>query len=314
MTQSVTAARKSGPGRKVKLLRIKRDWQLYTFLILPVIYFVIFKYLPMAGNIIAFRKYQPGKSMFGVKWVGLKYFEMFIQDSNFWHIFANTIILSLETLVFTFPMPIILALLLNELRGKKFKKFVQTASYLPHFISIVMLVGLIFEFTTASGPLNHIVQSFGGTPISFMQEPKYFHSIYIISRVWQETGWGTIMYLSALTAVSPDLYEAARIDGANRWQQTLHVTLPGIRPTIVTLLILNVGGMLGIGYEQIILMYNPATYETADVISSYVYRVGLMQNSYSYAAAIGLFESIIGLILVTTANYVSRKVADTSLW
>ncbi|WOC32637.1 MULTISPECIES: ABC transporter permease [Caproicibacterium] len=323
MAQSVAAgrvqkpagrARGSGPDRKQKWKRIRKDWQLYTFLVIPVVYFLIFKYLPMVGNVIAFRKYVPAKSIFGVKWVGLKYFNMFIQDPSFWHIFLNTITLSVETLIFTFPAPIILALLLNELRNLKFKSFVQTASYLPHFVSTVMLVGIIFEFTASSGPINSLVKAMGGSAVSFMQDPKYFHSVYIISRVWQSTGWGTIMYLAALTAVNPDLYEAARIDGANRWKQTLHVTLPGIRPTIVTLLVLSIGSIMGVSFEQIILMYNPSTYETADVISSYVYRIGLTQNSYSYAAAIGLFESIIGLILVSLANYLSRKLTDSSLW
>lgn len=319
MTQSVTQkpavkVKGSGADRYSKWKVIRKDWQLYTFLVIPVIYFLIFKYLPMVGNVIAFRKYVPGKSMFGVKWVGLKYFKMFIADPNFWHIFLNTISLSVETLIFTFPAPIILALLLNELRNRRFKSFVQTASYLPHFVSTVMLVGIIFEFTSTTGPVNNMIKAVGGNAISFMQVPQYFHGVYIISRVWQSTGWGTIMYLAALTAVNMDLYEAARIDGANRWQQTLHVTLPGIRPTIVTLLVLSIGSIMGVSFEQIILMYNPSTYETADVISSYVYRIGLTQNSYSYAAAIGLFESIIGLILVSLANYLSRKLTDASLW
>lgn len=293
---------------------IKKDWQLYLFLLIPVIYYIIFKYLPMAGNIIAFRKYRAGGSMFGVKWEGLKYFEQFISDPGFWHLFSNTVILSVEVMIFTFPMPIILALLLNELVPGKFKKFVQTTSYLPHFLSVVMLVGIIFEVTAIDGPVNMFFQHMGWQKVSFMQDPHWFRPIYVASRVWQTTGWGTIMYLSALTAVDPALYEAACVDGANRWQQTLHVTIPGILPTIVTLLVLNVGGLLGVGFEQIILMYNPSTYETADVISSYVYRIGLTQARYSYAAAIGLFEAIIGFILVTFANFCSRKLTETSLW
>lgn len=295
-------------------IRIKKDWQLYTFLLLPVIYFIIFKYGPMIGNVIAFRKFQPGGSPFGEKWVGLKYFKMFIADSNFWRIFLNTLTLSVETLIFTFPGPVIFALLLNELKNIAFKRVVQTISYLPHFISTVILVGLIFELTAANGPINHLISVLGGEPVKFMQDPKYFHSVYVLSRMWQTLGWGTIVYLSALTTISPDLYEAAKIDGANRWQQTLHVTLPGISSTIIVLLIMNIGSMLSVSFEQILLMYSPLTYQKADVISTYVYRIGLSQNSFSYASAIGLFESVIGLVLVTAANSISKKITDSSLW
>ncbi|MGG1878536.1 ABC transporter permease subunit [Paenibacillus cisolokensis] len=293
---------------------LRKDWQLYSLLILPIVYLVIFKYGPMVGNIIAFRRFVPGGSIFGETWVGLHYFRMFIQDPTFWRVFNNTLILGGLTLLFTFPMPIIFALLLNEVRSKKFKRFVQTASYLPHFLSIVIVAGMILQLTSASGSINALIQFFGGDTINFMQRADWFRTIYISSEIWQGMGWGAILYLAALTTIDDSLYEAARIDGANRWKQTIHVTIPGILPTIVTLLILNIGSFLAIGFEKILLLYNPVIYETADVISTYLYRVGLESSSFSYATAIGLFESIIGLILVFSVNAVSRRVTERSLW
>lgn len=293
---------------------LRKDWQLYSLLILPIVYLIIFKYGPMIGNMIAFRRFVPGGSIFGETWVGLHYFRMFIHDPTFWRVFSNTLILGGLTLLFTFPMPIIFALLLNEVRSKKFKRFVQTASYLPHFLSIVIVAGMILQLTSASGSVNALIQFFGGDTINFMQRADWFRTIYISSEIWQGMGWGAILYLAALTTIDDALYEAAKIDGANRWKQTLHITIPGIVPTIVTLLILNIGSFLAVGFEKILLLYNPVIYETADVISTYLYRVGLESSSFSYATAIGLFESIIGLILVFTVNAVSRKVTERSLW
>ncbi|GIO53876.1 ABC transporter permease [Paenibacillus cineris] len=292
----------------------RKDWQLYSLLVLPVIYLLIFKYGPMIGNVIAFRRFVPGGSIFGEKWVGFHYFQMFIQDPNFWKVFTNTLILGALTLLFTFPIPIIFALLLNEVKNKKFKKFVQTASYMPHFLSIVIVAGMILQMTSASGSINALIRFFGGDGINFMQRAEWFRAIYVTSEVWQGMGWGAILYLAALTTIDESLYEAAKIDGANRWKQTLHVTIPGILPTIVTLLILNMGSFLAIGFEKILLLYNPVIYETSDVISTYLYRVGLQSSSFSYATAIGLFESIIGLILVFSVNAISRKVTERSLW
>ncbi|WP_400242754.1 ABC transporter permease [Niallia sp. JL1B1071] len=299
---------------KTTLAVIRKDWQLYTLLILPIIYLLIFKYGPMLGNVIAFRRYMPGGKIYGEQWVGFYYFEMFINDPVFWNVFKNTLILGGITLLFCFPMPIIFALLLNEVKSKKFKKFVQTASYLPHFLSIVIIAGMILQLTALNGSINGIVEFFTGEKISFIQSPEWFRTIYVTSEVWQGMGWGAILYLAALTTIDDSLYEAAKIDGANRWKQTLHITIPGILPTIVTLLILNIGSFLAIGFEKILLIYNPLTYETSDVISTYLYRVGLESNNFSYAAAIGLFESIIGLVLVLSANSISRKLTDRSLW
>ncbi|SDZ56131.1 putative aldouronate transport system permease protein [Evansella caseinilytica] len=299
---------------KNSFIAFKKDWQLYSLIILPVIYLLIFKYLPMIGNIIAFRRFIPGGSIFGEEWVGLYYFKMFLSDPTFYKVFSNTLILAFWLLLITFPAPILFALLLNELKNQLFKRFVQTASYLPHFFSVVVVAGIVFEFVAINGPLNSLIEFLGGNRINFIQLPEWFRTIFISSELWQGLGWGAILYLAALTGINEELYEAARIDGANRWQQTIHITIPGILPTIVILLILNIGNFLAIGFEKVLLLYNPLTYETADVIATYVYRVGLESGSFSYSTAIGLFESIVGLILVFGANYLSRRLTDTSLW
>jgi putative aldouronate transport system permease protein len=295
-------------------LAVRREWRLYSLAVAPLAFFVMFRYLPMAGNVIAFRWYQPGGSLFGEYWVGFYYFEQFVSDPTFWHVFTNTLVLGALTLVFTFPAPIILALLLNEVRSRKWKRFVQSVSYLPHFLSIVVVAGIIMQLLSDTGPVDQALAAIGHAPVAFLQQAGWFRGIYVSSEVWQTAGWGTILYLAALTTVDAQLYEQARIDGANRWQQTWHVTLPGIRPTMVTILILNVGAFMAIGFEKILLLYNPLTYSTADVISTYLYRVGVQSGSFSYAAAIGLFESVIGLVLVGTTNYVARRVVGTSLW
>ncbi|WDQ31505.1 ABC transporter permease subunit [Paenibacillus marchantiae] len=312
-TLTMTSLRKESRLRTVTAL-LRKDWQLYSLLILPIIYLIIFKYGPMLGNVIAFRRFVPGGSIFGETWVGFRYFQMFIQDPTFWKVFGNTLMLGGLALLFTFPVPIIFALLLNEVKSKRFKKFVQTASYLPHFLSIVIVAGMILQLTAVNGSINGMVSFFTGDSIPFMQRAEWFRTIYITSEVWQGMGWGAILYLAALTTIDDSLYEAARIDGANRWKQTLHITIPGILPTIVTLLILNMGNFLAVGFEKILLLYNPLIYETSDVISTYLYRVGLQSSNFSYATAIGLFESIIGLILVFSVNAISRRLTQRSLW
>ncbi|MFB9239896.1 ABC transporter permease [Plantactinospora siamensis] len=293
---------------------LRRDWQLYSLAVLPLLFFVVFRYLPMIGNIIAFRRYHPGGNLLGDEWVGLRYFRLIADDPTFWQVFANTLILGALTLLFVFPLPIALALLLNEVRTVALKRFVQSISYLPHFLSVVVVAGLIVETLSVNGVVNHGLQAVGHDAIPFLQRPGWFRAIYVSSEVWQTVGWGTILYLAALTTIDQDLYEAARIDGASRWRQTWHVTLPGIRPTMMTLLILNIGTFMAIGFEKILLLYNPLTYPTADVISTYLYRVGVVGGSFSYAAAIGLFESVIGLVLVLTANAISRRAVGTGLW
>ncbi|MGI5189179.1 ABC transporter permease [Promicromonospora sp. CA-289599] len=294
---------------------LRRHWRLYTFVVLPVIFLLVFRYVPMIGNVIAFRRYRPGGSMFGDEWVGLYYFQMFIGSKPFWDVFWNTVILGGLTLAICFPLPIILALLLNELRSRLFKRVVQTVTYLPHFMSIVIVAGMVFQLTAINGTINQIIEGFGGEAIPFMQRADWFRTIYLTSEVWQTVGWGTILYLAALTTIDDQLYEASRIDGANRWQQTWHITLPGIRPTMMVLLILNIGSFMAVGFEKVLLLYNPLTYDTADVLSTYLYRVGIGEGgNYSFAAAIGLFEALIGVALVVTANQISKRAVGASLW
>jgi putative aldouronate transport system permease protein len=302
------------PRRRTWRRALRRDWQLYSLAVLPLLFFAVFRYLPMIGNVIAFRRYQPGGNLFGERWVGLHYFRLFLHDPTFWHVLTNTLILGGLTLLFTFPMPVVLALLLNEVRVRWLKRFVQTISYLPHFLSIVVVAGLITQMLGTDGVVNEGLRAIGHAPVTFLQQPGWFRTIYVSSEMWQTVGWGTILYLAALTIIDSDLYEAARIDGANRWQQTWHVTLPGIRPTMMTLLILNIGTFMAIGFEKILLLYNPLTYPTADVISTYLYRVGVVSGSFSYAAAIGLFESVIGLVMVVSANFASRRLVGAGLW
>ena len=293
---------------------LKRDWRLYSLLVLPLVFLLIFRYLPMAGNVIAFRRFRPGGNMFGDEWVGFRYFELFVNDPTFWRAFWNTFMLGGLSLVIVFPLPIILALMFNELRSQRFKRIAQSISYLPHFMSIVIVAGMVLQLTSLRGSINQGLEAFGSSPIPFMQLPQWFPTVYITSEIWQTVGWGTILYLAALTTIDPQLYEAARIDGASRWRQIWHVTLPGIRPTMVVLLILNIGTFMAVGFEKILLLYNPLLYPTADVIATYLYRVGIISSNFSYATAIGLFEAIIGLTLILTANAISRRAVGMSLW
>ncbi|MFI7639274.1 ABC transporter permease [Nonomuraea sp. NPDC049400] len=293
---------------------IRRDWQLYSLVILPLLFFAIFRYAPMLGNVIAFRKFEPGGSIFGETWVGLRYVKMFLNDPSFWTVFTNTLVLGALTLLFCFPLPIALALLLNEVRNHRIKRFLQSVSYLPHFLSMVIVAAMVMQMLAIDGPINQIVKAFGGEATPFIQKPEWFRTIFVSSEVWQTVGWGTILYLAALTTIDGQLYEAARMDGAGRWRQIWHVTLPGIRPTAITLLILNIGTFMAVGFEKVLLLYNPLTYPTADVISTYLYRMGVESSNLSYAAAIGLFEALIGVVLISSANLISRRTVGTSLW
>lgn len=298
------------------MVHIKRYWKLYAFLIIPVVYYILFKYLPMAGNIIAFRKYRAGSNIFGDEWSGLKYFRQFMRNNTFWNAFRNTLTINFTYLLFRFPMTIIFALLLNEVKNVHWKKFVQTVSYLPHFISVVIVCGMVKELLSVNGPINGLIKSLGHEAIPFIQLPEWFLTIFVTSGIWQALGWGTILYLAAMSGINVELYDAAKVDGANRFRQVWHVTIPGILPTITTIMILDIGSIMGSGgvFEKIMMLYNPMTYETADVISTYVYRMGVGSGNYSYATAVGLFEGVIGLILVTSANIISRKLTKQSLW
>jgi putative aldouronate transport system permease protein len=300
--------------RRTWRMALRRDWQLYSLVVLPLVFFAVFRYLPMVGNVIAFRRYEPGGALFGEYWVGLHYFRMFWNDPTFWQVFTNTLIIGGLSLLFCFVLPIVLALLLNEVRTRWLKGLVQTISYLPHFLSIVVVAAIVLQIVSMDGVINQALRAFDHDAIPFIQRPGWFRTIYVSSEVWQTVGWGTILYLAALTTIDNELYEQARVDGASRWRQTWHVTLPGIRPTMVTLLILNIGTFMAVGFEKILLLYNPLTFPTADVISTYLYRVGIVSGSFSYAAAIGLFESVIGLALVLAANSISRRTVGASLW
>lgn len=307
----------AGKVKQESLLRhVKKNWRLYAFLVIPILYYIIFRYIPMFGNVIGFRRYRAGSSIFGDEWSGLKYFRQFWSDASFWSAFRNTLTLNVSYLLVRFPATLIFALLLNEIRCLPWKKFVQTVSYLPHFISMVVVAGMVKELVSSTGPINNLLQSLGMDPISFMSLPEWFPTIFITSGVWQALGWGTILYLAAISNISPNLYEAAQIDGANHFKRIWHITLPCILPTITTLLILDIGGLVGSGgaFEKVFLLYNSMIYETADIVSTYVYRMGVESGSYSYATAVGLFEGVINLVLLTVANMVSKKVSDSGLW
>ena len=301
-------------GRVNWRIALRRDWVLYAMALVPVLFLLVFRYVPMFGNIIAFRRFRPGGSIFGDEWVGMRYIQLFLNDPNFWNVFGNTVILGGLTLLFCFPLPIVLALLLNKVRVRAFKRVVQSISYLPHFLSIVIVVGMVMQLLSLQGTVNQVIEALGGDAIPFLQRAEWFRTVYVGSEIWQTVGWGTILYLAALTTVDASLYEAARIDGAGRWRQTWHVTLPGIWPTMITLLILNIGLFLNVGFEKVLLLYNPLTYATGDVVSTYLYRVGLVSNNFSYATAIGLFQAIIGLVMILSANFLSRRVVGASLW
>lgn len=296
----------------------KKLWRckyLYLMLLPALIWYFIFMYAPLYGAQIAFRDFMPSVGISGGKWVGFKYFIQFFNSEYFWRLMRNTLGISLYSIVVGFPIPIILALLMNELRNERFKKGVQTVVYLPHFISAVVVVSLINAMLSPSnGLINQIIQLFGGDPIHFMAEPKYFKTVYVLSDIWQTAGYGSIVYLAALTGIDPSLYEAATVDGASKWKKLLHITLPCILPTIMIMLILRMGSVFTVGYEKIMLMYNEATYETADVISTYVYRRAFLGGEYSFSAAVGLFNSIINFIVIIVFNKISKRVSEVSLW
>ena len=307
---------KAGNKSFMRALRkdLKKYWMLY-ILILPLLaYYIIFRYVPMYGVIISFKDYKLLQGINGSPWAGFKHFRDFFGSVYFTRLLKNTIVISMESLIFGFPVPIILALLLNEITCEPFKKAVQTAVYLPHFVSIIVLCGMVRAFTASDGVINDLLVLFGVERRTMLLVPSLFRPIYIIEGIWQDAGWGSIIYLAALSGVDVQLYEAARIDGAGRFKQMWHITLPGIMPTIVIMLILRIGRIMDVGYEKIILLYNEVIYETADVISTYVYRKGLLNGEYDFSTAVGLFNSVVNLILLVSANAFSRKLNDTSLW
>lgn len=298
--------------------RARKDWQrnraLYAIVIPVLLFYILFHYKPMYGAIIAFKDYTPALGVAKSPWVGLDNFVRFFNSVYFVRLIKNTVLLSFYNLLFGFPAPIILALLLNEVRGKRFKSITQTVTYLPHFISMIVVTGMLTNFCMTSGLFNDLIVLLGGERSPLLQDPKLYRTIYVASSIWQEVGWGSIIYLSALAGVDSQLYEAAQIDGAGKWKQMIHVTLPAITPTIIIMLILKIGSLMNMGYEKTILLYNPSTYETADIISSYIYRIGLLEQDWSYSTAIGLFNSVINFALLIFANKISKRYSETSLW
>ncbi|MDF2645923.1 MAG: sugar transporter permease [Paenibacillus sp.] len=305
-------------GEATFQIRFKRDFLLNKYLYLmmvPVLaYYFIFHYAPMYGALIAFKEYTPNKGILGSEWVGFQHFNDFFSSYYFWRILKNTVIISLYSLCFEFPAPIILAILINELTNKKFQRFVQTVTYMPYFISLIVIVGMIKDFTNNGGLINNFLTYFGFNDTAMLQKPELFRTIYILSEIWQKIGWESIIYLAALMGIDQEQYEAAKMDGASRIKQIWHVTLPGILPTIAIMFILRMGNLLNVGFEKIILLYNPSTYDTADVISSFVYRKGLIEFGWSYSSAVGLFNSVINLALLIAANKISKKISENSLW
>jgi putative aldouronate transport system permease protein len=307
------------PNKKINFFTIKkniiRDKWLYILLIPFIIWYLVFAYKPMLSLKIAFQDFSLFQGVNGSRWIGFDNFKEYLTGPYFFRNLSNTFIINIYSLVFAFPAPIILAILMNEAKNKLFKKTIQTVTYLPHFISIVIIAGIVTNFLAPSnGLVNIIIDKLGGQKEYFLTKPEYFRSIFTSMNMWKETGFNTIIFIAALTGIDQELYEAVAIDGANKWRQIIHVTIPGILPTIIIMFILKIGSLLDVGYEAIILLYQPVTYKTADVISTYVYRTGLQEANYGLAAAVGLFNSVVALILVYTANRLSRKFSETSLW
>jgi ABC-type polysaccharide transport system, permease component len=301
--------------KKSAWVDIKKDWDLYLLLVPGLIYLAVFQYAPMYGIVIAFQDFNIFKGISGSQWVGLTNFKHLFTSPDFINVFKNTLIISFYKIAFLFPLPILLAILLNELKNMAFKRTVQTVIYLPHFISWVIVSGLFFNLLTIDGGIvNTVIAKLGGKPIAFFVSLKYFRTMLVTSAGWKEVGWSTIIYLAAITGIDPQLYEAAIMDGANKFRQMINVTLPSIAPTIVLMFILRIGSILEAGTEQILVMYNSVVYPVSDVIGTYVYRQGIGTGDYSFATAVGLFNSVVAFILVVGGNYLCRKFLDRSIW
>ena len=307
--------RSGNPTFNRRLRRVTRNWELYLMFLPVLVFFIIFHYLPMYGVQIAFKKFSAVKGIWGSSWRGLYYFKRFFGSYQFTQLLANTLSLSLYSLAVGFPTPILLALMVNELRSERLKKVVQTVTYAPHFISMVVMCSIITLFLSpSSGIINRLIEKCGGEAVYFLGKPEYFKTIYVVSGVWQNVGWNSIIYLAALTAIDPMLHEAATIDGASRLQRLVHINLPGILPTAVVLLIMNCGSLMSVGFEKVYLLMNDLNRSSAEIISTYVYQRGLIDQDYSYASAVGLFNSVVNLVLLVLVNTISRRISETSLW
>ena len=292
-----------------------RDWQLLLLCALPVLYFIIFHYVPMYGVQIAFKDFKAADGIWGSAWCGLEHFRRFFSSSQFWPLIKNTLGLSFLQILIGFPIPIILAIMLNQTKNQKFRKFVQSVVYCPHFISIVVLTGMLYIFLSPrNGIVNQIIEFFGGDPIFFLGDAKYFKETFVLSGIWQNAGWSAIIYIAALAGISPDLYEAAQVDGANKWQRIWHIDIPGILPTVIMMLILEVGKVMNLGFQKAYLMQNAQNLASSEIIATYIYKVGLIDAQYSYSAAINLFNNVVNIILLVTVNKIAKKMTSTSLW
>ncbi len=291
----------------------KHKW-LYWMIAPVVLYYIVFMYVPMLGQVIAFQDYRPARGITGSKWVGFDNFVQFFNSPFAWRVIKNTIVISFNEILFGFPAPIILALMLHELTSKKYKKLIQTITYMPHFISLVVVCGMVIEFVSSDGFITTMLMKFGLKEQNLLANKDYFVPIYVLSNIWQNIGWGAIIYLATLSGVDQNLYEASAIDGAGRWGKLWHVTIPALVPILAIQLIIRIGRIMGAGAEKIILLYSPVVYENADTIASYVYRAGLQEQNYSLGAAVGVFNSIINLGLVCFANWFSNKLVEESLW
>lgn len=316
ITMELTTTNKATTKESSAFIKyMKQNYLLYLLLLPGIVYLIIFKYIPMGGIIIAFKDYKFTQGIFGSEWIGFENFRLLFESRDFYRVLFNSLYLSFLQLLFEFPAPIIVAILLNEIRHTAFKRVTQTIMYLPHFISWVVLAGMIINFLSpAGGWVNQLIGLFGHEPINFLLKADYFRTIIITAEVWKGVGWGTIIYLAAMTSIDPSLYEAATIDGAGRFQKIRFITLPGIANTIVILLVLKLGHILNNGFEQIFLLYTPATYAVADVFETYTYRIGLMSGRFSYATAVGLFKSVVGTVLILGSNRVARLFGRRALW
>ena len=304
--------------KKTFAARVKQDFQRHKFkylIFLPVlIYLILFCYKPMYGVVIAFQKFRPSLGIERSPWVGFFQFTRAFDDPYFWRALRNTFTISFLSLIFSFPVPVLLALLLNEVKISWFKRTVQTLSYMPHFIASVVVCGMITIYCQTNGLFSQIMVFFGGEPTNLLTHSQYFYPIYILSTIWQNMGWNSIIYLATLAGIDQEQYEAAKIDGASRIQQMIHITLPGLIPTISMLLVLNLGKVLSVGYEKILLLYQPLTYDVADVISTYVYRVGLIDADYSFSTAVNLFNSVVNIVFLLVSNRISKKLGQSGLF
>lgn len=294
---------------------VRSYYQLYLFLLPSFVVILLFSYYPMYGIGLAFREFEPLKGLTGGEFVGLKYFQRFVSSYQFWELMKNTFLISAYSLLAGFPMPILLALTFNQIRHARRKKLMQTVVYMPHFISVIAIVGMVLVFLSpSSGVFGHLFRLFGAEPINFMGDPAYFRSIYVLSDVWQHAGWNSIIYIAALSSVDPHLYEAAKVDGASRMRQIWHIDIPHLVPTIIILLILNAGSVMGVGFEKIFLMQNGINLSVSEVLSTYVYKIGILSNQTSYSSAIGLFNTLINFVILMLVNAVAKRTSRISLW